>query len=318
MIWSHPHDGRFYLVLAVVLAGLLVLAFRFGVSPIARSKTVIALRAAALGVLVLILLNPVRVEQVERTGPPPSAIFLIDESRSMSLEAPISRAQAVEQMIRDGDAQVPPDRRPLIQKYGFARELYAISESDEGPRPSGDLTLMGLALEQLPSRFEKELPTGVFVFSDGRATDLESLKAIGPAYRALGVPIHVVPVGDARTAGDVAVQDVDAPRDARPGTRVPVRVTLRSRGYAGKRTELSITSKSDREPAVLATLPVTLTDGAQAHDLVIEADQAKGDLAVEVAPLPGEAIAGNNVVPFQINARDPKLRVIYMEGSPLP
>ena len=58
------------------------------------------------------------------------------------------------------------------------------------------------------------------------------------------MPIHVVPVGDQRIVGDLAVQDIDAPRNARPGTRVPVRVTLRSRGYPGKRTELSIHSKS--------------------------------------------------------------------------
>ena len=99
-----------------------------------------------------------------------------------------------------------------------------------------------------------------------------------------------------------------------------VRVTLRSRGYSGRRTELSIRSNSQPESAaaVLATLPVTIVDGEQAHELVIDADQAKGSLAVEVSRLPGEAITVNNVVPFQINPRDPKLRVIYMEGSPLP
>jgi hypothetical protein len=318
MIWSHPHEGQIYLLLAVILVGLLFLAFRFASGPIARSKAIIALRSAAIGIVILILLNPVRVEHMNRAGPPPSAIFLIDESRSMSLEAPISRAQAVEQMIRRGEAWLPADRRPLIQKYGFGRELYALSEPAERSHPPGDLTRLGLALEQLPARFEKELPFGVFVFSDGRSTDLESLKAIGPAYRQLGVPIHVVPVGDSQIAGDVAVQDIDAPRDARPGTRVPVRVTLRSRGYAGERTELSIRSNSNSEPAVLAAIPITMTDGEQAHELVIEADQAKGGLSVEVSPLHREAITANNVVPFEIKPRDAKLRVIYMEGSPLP
>ena len=50
----------------------------------------------------------------------------------------------------------------------------------------------------------------------------------------------------------------------------------------------------------------------------IESDRAKGPLAVEVLALPHEAIAANNVVPFQITPRQTKLRVIYMEGSPLP
>ncbi len=162
------------------------------------------------------------------------------------------------------------------------------------------------------------MPFGVFVFSDGRSTEPDSPETTGPAYRALGVPIHVVPVGDARIAGDVAVQDIDAPRDARPGTRVPVRVTLRSRGYAGERTEISIRAADDPKGDPLAVLPITLVDGEQAHELVIEADRARGGLAVQVNLLPHEAIAANNRVPFQITPRTGKLRVIYMEGSAPP
>ena len=318
MIWSHPYDGRFYVGLAAGLVFLLVVAFRFASGPVARGKTLIALRAAALCVLVLILLNPVHVEHVTRAGPPASAIFLIDESRSMSLESPTSRAETVDAMIRRGNALLPAERRPLIQKYGFGRDLYAIAEPAEDSHPPAEETRLGPALEQLASRFEGKLPFGVFVFSDGRSTHPDSSQPVGLAYQALGVPIHVAPVGDARIAGDVAVQDVDAPRDVRPGMRVPVRVTLRSRGLAGKRAELSIRSKSNSDSAVLAALPITMMEGEQAHELVIDTDQATGDLAVEVSPLRGEAITANNVVPFQIHARDLQLRVIYMEGSPLP
>ena len=60
----------------------------------ARGKALIALRPAALGVLVVILVNPMRVQQVKHVGPAPSAVFLIDESRSMSLEAPGRPARA--------------------------------------------------------------------------------------------------------------------------------------------------------------------------------------------------------------------------------
>src|SRR5208337_3734301 len=119
-------------------------------------------------------------------------------------------------------------------------------------------------------------------FSDGRSTEPATLDATARAYRELGVPIHVVPVGDERISGDVAVQDIDAPRDAPPGTRVPIRVTLRSRGYDGQRTELRIRSAANPQGDSLATLPVTLSGGEQAHDLVLDTDRAKGPLTVEV------------------------------------
>jgi uncharacterized membrane protein len=318
MTWSPPLDGRSSLVLAAALAALVVVAFRFAPAAGARSGALVTLRAAAVGVLVLILLNPLRVQEEKRAGPPPTAVFLLDESRSMSLEAPTSRAHAVDQLIRRSQHLLPLDRRPLIQKYRFGRDLAAVSESEQNLRPAADETRLTRALEQLPSHFGDAVPFGVFVFSDGRSTEPDAPETTGAAYRALGVPIHVVPAGDPRIAGDVAVQDIDAPREARPGTRVPVRITLRSRGYAGRRTEVSIRPAADPKGDPLATLPVTLVDGEQAQELVIDADRAKGALTAQVDPLPHEAIAANNRVPFQITPRADKLRVIYMEGSAPP
>jgi hypothetical protein len=317
MTWSHSLDGRFAL-LTVVLVILLVLAFRFASAQLARSKGLLALRAAALGVLILILLDPIRVREEKRPGPAPTAVFLLDESRSMSLESPISRSQAVDQLIRGADGLLSPDRRPLIQKYGFGHELVALSASGGSLPAIADETRLIAALGGLPSRLGDASPFGVFVFSDGRSTEPDTLETTTLAYRALGIPVHVVPVGDERISGDVAIQDIDAPRQARPGTRVPIRVTLRSQGLAGQRTELSIRPADDPRGQALATLPITLVDGEQAQELVVETDRAKGELTTEVAPLPGEAIAGNNRIPFHISPRDDKLRVIYMEGSAPP
>ena len=59
MTWSHPHDGRFYLVLALGLAGFLVVAWRLAAVPGAPRQSAAGSPPLALGVLVLILLNPV-------------------------------------------------------------------------------------------------------------------------------------------------------------------------------------------------------------------------------------------------------------------
>lgn len=318
MTWSPPFDGPTSMVLAAALASLVVLAFRFAPTAGAWSPILLGLRAVSIGLLVLILLDPMRIREEQRKGPPPSAIFLLDGSRSMSLESPISRARAVDRILERTEQLLPTDRWLTIQKYRFGRELSAISASERVPGPSSDETRLTRALEQLPSRFGDSAPFGVFVFSDGRSTDPDPPEAIASAYKSLGIPIHVVPVGDPRVAGDIAVQDIDAPRNARPGSRVPVRITVRSRGYAGRRTEVSIRAAADLKGEPLARLPITLDDGEQAEELVIEADRAKGALLAQVDTLPNEAIAANNSVPFQIAPRKDKLRVIYMEGSAPP
>ena len=68
----------------------------------------------------------------------------------------------------------------------------------------------------------------------------------------------------------------------------------------------------------LASLPVTLAGGEQTHELVVDTDHARGPIAVEVPVLPHEAIAANNIVPFQIAARPATIRVLYMEGTGPP
>ena len=319
MTWSPLLDIRFYLVLALALAGLLAMARQLARGPSARGLGLILLRGLTLSILVLILLNPIRIERETRPGPPPTAVFLLDGSRSMGLEAPTSRSQAAARVIERAGSLMAPDRRPRIQSYRFGRALEALAVPEREPvRPHDDETRLTSALEELPSRFEDGTPFGVFLFSDGRSTESQGLDQVAQYYRTLGVPIHVFPLGDESVSGDLAIQTIDAPRNAAPGTRVPVRVTVRSRGYDGQRVELQIRRPDTPWAEPLASLPVTLAGGEQSHELVIETDQAKGPLAVKLPVLPHEAIAANNVVPFQIAPRPGIIRVLYMEGTGPP
>ncbi len=210
---------------------------------------------------------------------------------------------------------MPKDRLPPIRRFGFGRDITALSDTDPAIKTRSDETRLNWALEQLAGRFGASLPFGVFVFSDGRSTEPSPLENTAHAYRELGVPVHVIPLGDDRVSGDVAIADIDAPRDARPGTRVSVRVTLRSRGYQGERAELRIRLAANPQADAIAKLPLTLVEGEQTSELVVETDRAKGPLTAEISSFPNESIASNNAVSFQISPRDSKVRVIYMEGT---
>jgi uncharacterized membrane protein len=235
----------------------------------------------------------------------------------MALDRPKSRLEQVKSAIAQTKLQLPA-QAPRINLHRFGQQLLACSTVEE-LRAEDDATKLLDALERLPSHFEEQRPGGVVVFSDGRTTEGDSFREIGEGYRRMGIPMHVYPVGDLRTIGDVAIQEIIAPRDARPGSRVPVRVQVRSRGFSGRRAEIRINSLAGAPtfPAQkpLATIPFTLTDGEQTHELVIEPDQAAGQLVVEVPPLEGEAILENNRIPLQIGSRKGKVRVIYMEGT---
>jgi uncharacterized membrane protein len=313
--WSPPYGVWIYVALAPGLAVLLLLARRLARSQAARSRLLLLLRAGVLALLVLVLLNLVRVSETRLPPRPQEVVYLVDCSRSMALDRPLSRMQQVQQAIRQGQARLPADP-PRFSTYRFGAEL-AAADNPRTLEPTEDATRLLDALDHLPGHFTDGPPAGVVIFSDGRTSETAGFEEVAAGYKRLGVPLHVFPVGD-RVAGDVAVQDVIAPRDAPPGTRVPVRVVIRSHGYQGRRAEVRIRSLADPRRPPLATLPITLADGAQTHELLIDHDPAGGKLAAEVPALEGEAILDNNRVAFQVGARRQKVRVIYMEGSVYP
>src|SRR4051794_26548516 len=86
MEWSRPHAIEFAAAIGLGLLGLLMLARGVARSPDARSVVLLGLRGSALAILVVILLDPSRTVETRIPGEKPTAVFLIDGSRSMSLE----------------------------------------------------------------------------------------------------------------------------------------------------------------------------------------------------------------------------------------
>jgi uncharacterized membrane protein len=317
MEWSRPNAIEFATAVGLALFGLLMLARRAARSPDARSFLLVLLRASALAVLVTILLDPVRTIETRTPGERPAAVFLIDGSRSMGLERPTTRLDRVARDISRAEASIAAERMPSIERYRFGRTLTALSPGEPLKATEDESRLLD-ALERLPSRFGPTPPFGVFVFSDGRASELSGFEEVARGYKNLGVPIHVRPVGDPTISGDVSIRDLVFPRDAPKGSKIAVKVVVGSRGFAGRRAEVAIRPATGSDVRPLATLPLTLVDGDQPTELVIEADRAHSPLLAEVYPLPGESVAENNSIPFQIAARNNKIRVIYMEGSADP
>jgi uncharacterized membrane protein len=312
--WASPYSVGVYVGLALALGVLLLLARRAARSPSARRWPLLVLRAAVLATLVFILLNLVTVTEARLPPRAPEIIYLIDCSRSMALDRSVSRLDAVKQAIARSDRLIIANPPPRVLLYRFGEGLAAMTNLSE-VSPSDDATRLLEALDRLPSHFADRMPVGVVIFSDGRTTQTAGFEEIAAGYRRLGVPLHVYPVGDPIT-GDVAIENLSVPREAAAGTTVPVRVVVRSRGYAGQRAEVRIRLQNEPNRPPLAMLPITLRDGSQTHELRVEQRVAgPSQLIAEVPLMPGEAVAENNRVAFTIGARKQKVRVLYMEGT---
>lgn len=312
--WLPLYGAAVYIGLLAALVVLLWLARRWAASPVARGWLPMVLRAVVLGVLVVLLLNPMRVTESRAPPRPAEVVFLVDCSRSMALDRPLRRLDQVKQVLDAAHRPLTAGVPPQIRQYRFGRQLLAATTTG-ALNPEDDATLLRESLERLPGHFGGDRPASVIVFSDGRTEEAGGFAELASAYRELGVPIHVFPVGDSNVLGDVAIQELVVPRHAPAGARLPVRVQIGSYGLTGQRALVRVRPATPADAKPLAELPVTLADAPQTHELVIGPDLAGGDLVIEVPELPGESIAENNRVPFRIGAGKKKLRTIYMEAT---
>ena len=312
--WSSPYPGWLYFVLAAGMAALVVVARWTAVSDRLRSWLLFVPRIAVFSLLWTILLNPVWHSQRQLPAQPPQVDFLIDVSRSMALDQPTSRSMLVQGVIQETDRRLQGGDRPRIQYYRFGRQLSSAADTSQ-LNPTDDASRLADALEQLPSRFSREPPRAVVVFSDGAADDAERLAAVAEGFRRMRVPIHVLAVGSSQVRGDVAIDELVVPPRVDAGAKAAVRGVVRGTGYEGERVVLQVKAADRPQLPALAELPITLSGLPQPFELVVEANPEYGELILEAPELAGEVTTQNNRVSFQLTTAARKLKVIYMEGT---
>jgi hypothetical protein len=337
------------LLAALVTAGLALGWLLGGANIVARRWSLWLLRGAILAIVIVVLLNPVRVEELPGPVERPEIFYLLDTSASMQIGSPRSRWD--ETLLRIEEAHKLAESSPAVVKpFRFGQRLMAIEQADLtglfaanerrdrrvtpaavvsrdlGARPAssmgelrptdGDTRLL-TALRQISSRFGRAPPQGIVIFSDGRARDDIPVEQLAQQFAKLKVPVHVAPVGDTLKGGDVAVAAVVLPPRVRKFTEVEVQVFVRSFGYAGKRSEVQLleVERGGGAGRKLAALPVTLQSGFQSVSLTFRTEVSTRRLRVAIPALADEVTERNNQVDAEIAIDRTKIRVLYIEGS---
>jgi uncharacterized membrane protein len=313
MQWAPAYGFAVYALAALgALAGL-YLARRVAVSDGLRSLWLFVPRLGALMLVLLVLLNPVRESTRQLPARRPQVACLIDASRSMGLDRPVTRLAEAQQFVQRGQLALDQADGAQLQLYRFGARFSSLpSLADLGP--NDERSRLGQAMRSLAGLWQ-ERPKAVVVLSDGQIDDADELRQLARDYRNLGTAVHVVPIGNEAIQGDIAIERLAVPRGVNPGDQVPVRVTVRSQGFDGYPVRLQVRPARSAAAEPVAELPITLVAGSQSYDLVVPADRSAGELLLSVPVQPDEAIASNNQVPFQLLPRDRRIRVLYMEGS---
>src|SRR5262245_49007380 len=337
-------------LLAALAAAGLGLGWLLGAANVvARRWSLWLVRGAILACVGVILLNPVRVDELPGPVERPELFYLVDTSSSMQIGSPRSRWD--EALTRIDDAQRLAESSPVVVKpFRFGQRLAALEQADllglladrgkgrtgitptsavardaeaaktpksNKARPTDAGPRFFTALRPIPSRFGRVPPQGIVVFSDGRARDDVSLAQLAEQFARLKVPVHVAPVGDTSKGGDVAVAAIVVPPRVRKFTEVEVQVFVRSFGYDGKRSEVQLleVDAQGRAGRSLAALPITLQSGFQSVSLTFRTEVSTRRLRVAIPPVADEVTDRNNQIDAEIAIDRTKIRALYIEGS---
>ncbi len=319
--------GNIYLLMLLpVLAGLAVYLYRRpGHSRSSLVRVLLFLRISALLTAVALLVEPLFALTVHHTRPPTIAL-LVDDSASMGIEeAGKQRWQVALDLLHNAQVRQALDKIGDVRAFAFAESLRTFdlkSLGMEGGQTSltphaspplkwnGPATDLGGALTALADQAGAHDLSAVLLISDGAAN-----VGVDPEKAALGVPIYAVGVGDPAEPKDIAVVSALCDPVGVAGEEIPVRVTIRSSGYAGRRVPIDIRTPDGS----LLTQSLLLDEGDQQVDLPLKPESpGRRTVEVRIPAQPDERSADNNSVFFTLNVLKGKYRILIASGSPIP
>jgi hypothetical protein len=159
---------------------------------------------------------------------------LDEEPRTPPADGPLPAAEWVQWLAPNPNREVPADLSDDEKaKFRKQQDLEALLVNGTN-LPDALLTAL--------NRESNNMLQGIVLFSDGRSTQITP-QAVGDlqarADRAK-VPIFTVAVGERRQHVRIQITDVQAPDQARPDDRFPVRVEVDGEGLAGKDANVAL------------------------------------------------------------------------------
>jgi len=294
------------LVTLGMVAGIYLLARR-GARPWQVAGLTLLRVALILGIL-LCLFDPHWIREI-RTSQPSSLLLLVDVSRSMAQPdgggSRLDNAQHWWRRQRTGNGPV--------RLEGFDEKLHELTAGESWKVGEARRTSLAASLEAITS-LASDTPIGrVVLISDGRVTDGQDPLPAARALGARGISVSTLAVGGTDPAPHLHIDNIDAPNLVGRSTPVRVVVTFSSKGVDGKPGRLRIASGG----TTLVDKAVAFDEKPQSVEMSFTPPPSP-NLQVCTASLDladGLSAATHEELPFALRINDPKIRVLYMEGS---
>jgi len=255
-----------------------------------------ALRAVALGILVLALAGP-QLKREEREGLKNVAFLVVDRSESTTLEDRTAQISDAAERLRAGIEALSTPADPL--------ELRVVElPPDESGQDEG--TRLLTALDEAAAHVAPGHIAGAVLLTDGQIHDADRLE------RFPG-PVHALIAGE-RGGFDLALEAANAPGFGIVGESVTFRLIARVQGAAVAERQVAVEVSIDGGPPQYHVLPV-----GEETPLMVEIGHGGANVVdIRLRPREGELTDRNNRIIATVTGVRDRLRVLLVSGEPHP
>jgi hypothetical protein len=307
-------------VVALVALALLAFSWFTYVKGTPGRPILLALRLAAVAVIVWIMLRPSWITRLDDSLST-HLLFLVDQSRSMAIADEAANRSRWEAVIKDIDESTAARERlkdqVSLRWFAFGADAKeATTQQLPDQKPELPRSAIGDSLDSLLRQSASNRISGVVLMSDGANTAGISPLQVARRFKSAGIPIHAVGYGQ-----EVVTQQ----------SKDLIARTIRSNPTVFAKNKLTVTGEFDVSSVGSAPVQVRLLfngveqskgefragDGANRllADLV-GTPTIPGDLKVTLeASLPGDPQTSNNSVSTYVTVLSGGISVLEIEGK---
>jgi uncharacterized membrane protein len=323
---------------AALLLVLLVLGYRrAGATPGVRTLAA-SLKLLGVLLLALCLIEPLSSGTRARPGANQFAL-LADNSQSMTLHDQGGGATRADQL----KSLAPKDAAWLarlaqdfdVRPYAFDTQLRAADDLAQLAF-DGRASNLGASLDRLVRRYQGRPLAGVFLFTDGTATDADALNQLLARAKSAAAtpgqrlpPIYPVPLGKATPAADVGVESVAVTQTNFEDTPVTLAAQVTATGYKGRTLAVQLLDQSgnqveqqkvkvdkDGDPLTVRFRLKPQSTGVSFYTVRAAGEDQLAQFEPDAAGRTAEATLANNTRMVAVDRGRGPFRVLYVAGRP--
>ena len=331
-----PLPGLLIAVLLVALFVATIWAYRSTQGRIRRRfrGILIFFRTVVLCLLAFCLLKPFLT--IYQTSPDDSYLLvMVDQSKSMQ----VTDSPDAETRLHRANELLFGEEDGLLEKLNtkFKVRLFAFDTtakripSEPLKRADGESTDIPQAVNEALDDLQGIPLSGAVLLTDGADRSGADIAKFAMQIRERKLPIHTVGIGSETGNSDLEIVKVDIPRTAEEDFPVEMWVTLKRKGFNGKKVNVQLTSNGrilktesidmDRDTAWIPQLRVTAdpSDTKTERMLLKFTPQEAGTQRFEVHAELGEAeaVPQNNTKTFLLKVTPTKrVKILFVDGKP--